>query len=231
MAKSKAAASRKPTETERLQALAVDLRTDPEAYGPTWLARCRELAEQVRSMIRQGVDEDPENRERWSAAVTELRQHVALAEHEHKGIFGKWINRDPAIVDAITTLRRIWELFDNTPPFLWYFPEACSPEHQPLCDLLDRFLGVGQQIKTDLPIAYTQNQQRILAVLKHNALQKKELCKAACILPQHLYKPENLGDLKKRGEVLSDKKMGGYYRPDFPPHKEKEINRKTQQVT
>jgi hypothetical protein len=63
----------------------------------------------------------------------------------------------------------------------------------------------------------TTHQIRILALLDGRAMKQAQLAKALGVSAAQLHRPGYLRELREAGRVVSDRKLGGYYRPDAPP--------------
>jgi hypothetical protein len=64
---------------------------------------------------------------------------------------------------------------------------------------------------------YTDLQRRILTALAGRAMTADDLKDVLGCDRGTLFKPGGINELRDRGEVVNDRKVGGYFRPDCPP--------------
>ena len=66
-------------------------------------------------------------------------------------------------------------------------------------------------------LALSDMERRILRCLEGRAMTADDLCIELDCDRRTLYRPGGIKGLVSKGFVLKDRKVGGYYRPDFPP--------------
>lgn len=83
----------------------------------------------------------------------------------------------------------------------------------------EMFLATSKRatLKTLDEVLLTPTQQSILSALDGRSLNKEKLCEEMKINDNRLYNAGGIMELQEMGLVGSDRKLGGYYRPDAPP--------------
>jgi len=162
----------------------------------------------------------------WMADVASLRFELLGPNNHRPPTLNEWMFGLPenpladAVAETWRFLRGITGAFHPPEP-------AAVPNREAARRFLDEVMSWCQiqlaskltesQVASILKREMHDPEKRIWAELDGRALKKESLAAKLDIDPRQLYRPGYLGDLKANCLVRSDRKLGGYYRPDSPP--------------
>lgn len=162
----------------------------------------------------------------WMADVASLRFELLGPGNPRPPTLNEWMwgNPENPLADAVAETWR----FSRGITGLFHPPEPAEvPNREAARRFLDEVMSwcqiqsVGKltamQVASILKREMHDPEKRIWSELDGRALKKESLAAKLDIDPRQLYRPGYLGDLKANCLVRSDRKLGGYYRPDSPP--------------